>query len=127
HRLVIVIGVVASIGMNAVALATASVGGFPAVFALYGFFKAAIQVSALNVVLEFAPTAAPRPTYIGIDRTLPAPLRFGLPLLGGYLVDVIGYRAVFGLGVAFGIACLGVLRLVRDPRHHVVSREKLSA
>jgi len=117
HRLVIVIGLVASIAMNVVALAAGSVGAFALVLALYGFFNAAIQISALNVVLEFAPSAAQRPTYVGIDRTLLAPFGFGLPLLGGLLVDVVGYRAVFGLGVAFGIACVAVLLLVRDPRH----------
>lgn len=127
HRRVIVIGMVASIAMNVVALTAVGVGGFPAVFGLYGVFNAAIQVSALNVALEFAPSAEQRPTYVGIERTLLAPFGFGLPLLGGHLVDVIGYRAVFGLGIVFGIACVVMLFFVRDPRHQRPERLSTTA
>ena len=121
HRLVIIIGMLAAIGMNVVAFLAGGLGAFVVVFVFYGIFNAAIQVSALNATLEFAPTAAQRPTYIGIDRTTLAPFGFGFPLLGGFLVDAIGYHAVFGLGAAFGVACVAVLLLVRDPRHRAVS------
>jgi len=97
------------------------------VFGLYGVFNAAIQVSALNVALEFAPSAEQRPTYVGIERTLLAPFGFGLPLLGGHLVAVIGYGAVFGLGIVFGIACVVMLFFVRDPRHQRPERLSTTA
>jgi len=118
HRLVIALGVGAAIAMNVAALAAGAPSTFVAVFALYGVFNAAIQISALNVVLEFAPSAQQRPTYVGIDRTFLAPFGFGIPLAGGLLVDVVGYRVVFGASAVLAAACVIVLLVfVRDPRY----------
>jgi MFS family permease len=117
HRLVLVIAACAATVMNVIALAATSVDAFSFVFALNGFFNAAIQVSALNVLLEFAPTPQQNPTYVGIERTFLAPFGFALPLMGGVLIDVVGYGFVFWLSAAFSLASAAVLwLLVRDPR-----------
>jgi MFS family permease len=117
HRLVLVIAACAATVMNVVALATDGVGPFSTVFALNGLFNAAIQVSALNVLLEFAPTLEQNPTYVGIERTFLAPFGFALPLAGGLLIDAIGYAPVFWLSAAFSVASGAVLLLlVREPR-----------
>ena len=119
HRLVLVIGAGMATAMNVVALSTVSVGVFASVFALNGIFNAVIQVSAVNVLFEFAPTARQNPTYVGIERTFMAPFGFVLPLLGGLLIDIAGYGIVFWLSAAFSVASAAVLLwLVRDPRHH---------
>jgi MFS family permease len=118
HRIVIVLATVAAAAMNLVALAAGSLGTFVTVFALNGFFTAAIQVSALNVLFEFSPTARQNPTYVGIERTFMAPFGFGLPLLGGLLVDALSYGVVFALSAACSVAsAMVLLLLVRDPRH----------
>jgi MFS family permease len=115
---VILLAVVAAIVMNVVALAAGSLGVFVIVFAFYGFFTAAIQVSAINLLFEFSPTSRQNPTYVGIERTFMAPFGFGLPLLGGLMVDALGYGFVFGLSAASSVAsALVLLMLVRDPRH----------
>ena len=117
HRLVLVIAACTATIMNVVALAAGSVNGFSMVFALNGLFNAAIQVSALSVLLEFAPTPQQNPTYVGIERTFLAPFGFGLPLLGGVLIDMAGYAFVFWLSAVFSLASAAVLWLmVRDPR-----------
>ena len=104
------------------ALGAGSLGVFRSAFALHGLLSGAVQVSAPNLVLEFAPTAEKRPTYIGIERTLIAPFGFALPLLAGILIDAIGYGWVFALAAGLGIASAAVLlTLVRDPRHRVSS------
>ena len=47
-----------------------------------------------------------------------APFGFGLPILGGVMVDALGYAVVFGLSAASSVASARVLlALVRDPRH----------
>jgi MFS family permease len=117
HRLVLVIAACTATLMNVVALATTSVHAFSMVFALNGLFNAAIQVSALNVLLEFAPTPQQNPTYVGIERTSLAPFGFALPLVGGLLIDAVGYAFVFWLSAASSLASAAVLwLLVRDPR-----------
>jgi MFS family permease len=117
HRLVLVIAACAATVMNVIALATTSVNAFSIVFALNGLFNAAIQVSAVTVLLEFAPTPQQNPTYVGIERTFLAPFGFGLPLLGGLLIDAVGYGFVFWLSAVFSLASACVLwLLVRDPR-----------
>jgi predicted MFS family arabinose efflux permease len=70
------------------------------------------------VLLEFAPTPQQNPTYVGIERTFLAPFGFALPLVGGLLIDRVGYPFVFWVSAAFSVASAGVLLLlVRDPRH----------
>ena len=65
-----------------------------------------------------ASTTEQRPTYIGIERTLIAPFGFVLPLVGGLLIDAVGYAFVFGLAAGLGVVGTAVLLvLVRDPRH----------
>ena len=122
HRLVLVIAACAATAMNVIALATTSVNTFSLVFALNGLFNAAIQVSVLNVLLEFAPTPQQNPTYVGIEKTFLAPFGFALPLVGGLLIDAVGYGFVFCLSAVFGLASAAVLwLLVRDPRALMLS------
>ena len=117
HRLVLVIAACVATVMNVVAFGAGSLAVFSAVFALNGFFNAAIQVSAVNVLLDFAPTPQQNPTYVGIERTFLAPFGFALPLLGGLLIDAIGYPFVFATSTAFAVASVAMLWLVvHDPR-----------
>ncbi|MBM3220751.1 MAG: MFS transporter [Candidatus Rokubacteria bacterium] len=117
HRLVMIVAACAGLSMNVVALTASSLTVFSAVFALNGLLNAAIQVSAVNVLLEFAPTPQQNPTYVGIERTFLAPFGFALPLVGGLMIDAVGYAFVFGLSAAFSVACAAALFVVRDPRH----------
>jgi MFS family permease len=85
---------------------------------LAGFQQAAITVSNLNVLLEFAPAPAEQPTYIGLGTTSMAPVAFATPLAAGLLADTVGFPAVFAVAAAAGLVALGLLvTLVRDPRH----------
>jgi MFS family permease len=129
HRLVLVIAAGAAMLMNVVPLVAGSIGVFSVVFALNGLFNAAIQVSAVSVLLEFAPTPEQNPTYVGIERTFLAPFGFVLPLVGGLLIDAVGYPFVFWISAVFSVASAVVLLvLVREPRHGAaLSPDQLSA
>ena len=120
HRAVLIVGVAASVVGNAIALIAHSADALDLVFALVGVQFAAHNVSGLNVLLEFAPSVAERPTYIGLGLTAVAPIAFVAPLAAGLLADAVGFRAVF-LGAALGgLAALTILvGVVRDPRHAV--------
>jgi MFS family permease len=118
HRAVLIVGIAATVVGNAIALIAHSADALDLVFALVGVQFAAHNVSGLNVLLEFAPSVAERPTYIGLGLTAVAPIAFVAPLAAGLLADTLGFRAVF-LGAALGgLAALTILvGVVRDPRH----------
>jgi MFS family permease len=118
HRLVIMTGIAAVLAGNLVALGTTSLPTFAVVFVLAGLQQAAVTVSNLNVMLEFAPAAAERPTYVGLGTTSMAPVAFAAPLVGGMLADARGFGPVFLVSALASAAALVLLAaLVRDPRH----------
>ena len=70
------------------------------------------------MLLEFAPSVAERPTYLGLGLTTMAPVAFAAPLLAGLAADAWGFRTVFAIAGVFGLAALALLiGRVRDPRH----------
>jgi MFS family permease len=122
HRLVLLAGAGATVAASVVALLAPSLAAFELVFVLSGFHTAAVSVSALNVLLEFAPTQDERPTYIGLGSTAMAPVAFATPLIGGLMADALGFRAVFVTALVVGLAGLVMLATrVHDPRR-VVAR-----
>jgi len=103
---------------NLGALAMPSLELFVTVFVLQGVHLAAVNVSGLSVLLEFAPTAAARPTYVGLGTTLLTPVAFGAPLVAGLMADAVGFPVVFVAAAAGSLAGLGLLLgRVREPRH----------
>lgn len=123
HRLVIAIGAVAIGGASLMALGAPSLPLFTLVFAAAGVHQAAIHVSNLNVLLEFAPVESERPVYVGLGTTMLAPVAFLAPLAAGVMVDGWGFPSVFATAAAaslLGVALL--LGRVRDPRHAARAR-----
>jgi MFS family permease len=117
HRLVLLVGMAATAAANVVALLAPTLPAFEAVFVLAGVQTAAINVSAMNVLLEFAPTPEARPTYIGLGTTSMAPVAFASPLMAGLLADAFGFRPVFLVALVAGVVGLATLATcVRDPR-----------
>jgi len=118
HRVVIIVGLAATVGANLLALGAPSLAAFGAVFVLAGIQGAAISVSNLNVLLEFAPTPREQPTYVGLGTTSMAPVACGAPLAAGLAADAFGFTAVFAAATAAGAIGLALLVFaVRDPRH----------
>jgi MFS family permease len=120
------VGHLAPLGIGAGALLLANVGAwlapslevFIAVFALQGLHLAAVNVSGLNVLLEFARDPAARPTYVGLGTTLLTPVAFGAPLVAGLMADAFGFPAVFAVAALGSLAGLVLLLArVREPRH----------
>jgi MFS family permease len=117
HRVVLLAGLAGTCAGSVVALTAPSVEVFTAVFALAGLQYAAGNVSALNVLLEFAPSADERPTYIGLGTTALAPVALLSPLAAGLAVDWLGFAPVFAAALACGLGGIAVLAgRVRDPR-----------
>ncbi|MGH7419193.1 MAG: MFS transporter, partial [Candidatus Rokuibacteriota bacterium] len=112
------IGLGALLLANVVALAAPSLEVFTLVFALQGVQLAAANVSGLNVLLEFAPLPAARPTYVGLGTTLLTPVAFGAPLVAGLTADAFGFPTVFAAAALGALAAMALLiGRVREPRH----------
>jgi len=112
------IGLGALLLANVVALAAPSLEVFTLVFALQGVQLAAVNVSGLNVLLEFAPGPAARPTYVGLGTTLLTPVAFGAPLVAGLMADAFGFPTVFAAAALGALAAMALLiGRVREPRH----------
>jgi MFS family permease len=123
HRLVIILGLGATLAGNLLATAAPTLGVFGAVFVMMGIQIAAMNVSNLSVMLEFAPAPSEQPTYIGLGTTLVAPIAFGAPLAAGLLADALGFLAVFVVAAIAVSVALGLLIVrVRDPRAMVAPR-----
>jgi MFS family permease len=123
HRSVIIVGAVAVVGANLLALLAPSLDGFVPVFALVGVHHATMSVSGLPILLDFAPTVEERPTYVGLGNTALGPAMFVAPLAAGMLADAFGYGSLFVVAGVFGIAGIAVLLLwVRDPRQAAPGR-----
>ena len=117
HKLVLVIGGLATVAGNILAANSQSLIEVYGVFVFVGIAMASMNVSDLTISLDFAPVAD-RPTYIGLSTTALAPFAFLAPLLGGLLADGIGYAGLFwvaGITSALGVGLL--ILFVRDPRH----------
>jgi len=85
-------------------------------FVLLGGGTSALNVSAFNITLEFAPPES-RPTYIGLASFASVPFLIAGPLIGGVVADHVGYRPAFGFyAIAGFLALVLLIALVRDPR-----------
>jgi MFS family permease len=122
HRVVIILGLGATLAGNLIAIGAPSLGVFGLAFVMLGFQIAAMNISNLNVMLEFAPGPAAQPTYIGLGTTLLAPVAFGAPIAAGLLADARGFVAVFAVAaVGASVALALLLTRVRDPRAAAVT------
>jgi len=127
HRLVIMVGALALAAANVTAYAATSVEVFAAVFALAGLNQAAVYVSNLNVLLEFAPSPEARPTYVGVGLSTVGPVLFVAPFIAGLMADGIGLPWVFALaavGSVLGFALLATR--VKDPRGNAAGEARLA-
>jgi MFS family permease len=117
HRLVLLLGAASMLAANLLALTASSLETFQIVFVAAGFQQAAINVSSLNILLDFAPAAEERPTYVGLGNTAMAPVALVAPLAAGLLADAAGFGLTFALAASFGVVALALLLgRVREPR-----------
>ena len=117
HLVPLNIGLGALLLANLVALTAPTLDVFLVVFLLQGVQIAAISVSGLNVLLEFAPGPAARPTYVGLGTTLLTPVAFGAPLAAGLIADALGFRTLFATAAGGALMALALLLgRVQEPR-----------
>ncbi len=97
-------------GIGALALLTASAACwlYPA-FALFGITIAGTTVGGINSVLDIAP-AAERPRYVALTASLIALPTCVAPLLGGWIVNTLGYAGLFAISACCALLSYILLR-----------------
>ncbi|MFH1086673.1 MAG: MFS transporter, partial [Chloroflexota bacterium] len=87
------------------------------VFMLVNAATAGIGVASFGIIMEFS-DPDDLPTFAAVANTILAVPILASPVLGGWLADVAGYRALFGVALACACLAFVVLRwAVREPRH----------
>jgi len=99
-----------------VALAGRSVRSLYAIFVLMNASAAGLMVANFSMVMTFA-SPDDLPTYIGLANTLLAVPILLAPILGGWIVDAVGYQALFCTALAFGLLGAATMHwAVRNPQ-----------
>ncbi|MDH7485410.1 MAG: MFS transporter [Anaerolineae bacterium] len=84
-------------------------------YAVSGLIWARYEIGSFNTLLSLTPEAH-RPRFVAFYQTLVFVAGFVSPLLGGFLVEALGFRLVFVLsGVGRLLSTLLLIRLVRPP------------
>jgi len=97
------------------ALVAPTLTWFKLVFVFMGINLGTELMMRYNMAIDYGPVEQ-RSTYIGLMNTVLAPFYFS-GILGGWLSDMFGYPAVFGVGALSSIVGIVLLVVnVRDPR-----------
>ncbi len=116
HKLSLEICMILSVVSLLLALVAPSPIWFFAIFFLRGAINAGVFISGISIIYEFT-SAENRPTYIGLSNTIPGIASSLAPLIGGWLVGVVSYQAMFIVSGLLGIISWGLLHFaVREPR-----------
>jgi MFS family permease len=116
HRRVFALGALMMSISTALAMTATSIAWLYPVFVLAGFANAVLFTTGITMTVEFGQEHQ-RPYYIGLTNTLIAPVTLFGPVLGGWLIDQIGFAPVFGITMVSGLVAAGLLFFtVRDPR-----------
>ena len=90
---------------------------FYAVFVLMNISASALMVASMSIVMEFS-SVEDLPTFIALANTLLSVPILLAPILAGWLVDAVGFQALFGIALAFMLIGAAAIRwMVREPRH----------
>jgi MFS family permease len=124
HKLVLELS--ALFGVSAVVLAylAPAPDWFHLVFALVGANTAGSILAGIMIVFEFTRPEM-RPTYIGLSNTIIGVFNAITPMIGGWIVGVLGYRPLFAMAAVLGAVGFALLRwTVHEPRQSLAPNEK---
>lgn len=115
HRRILAFGNLMMAVAIGVALIAPDVTWFYIVFAITGLVNTTQWSTIMTLTTQFGSTAE-RPIYIGMSNTLIAPVTIFAPIIGGWLVDQIGFTFSFSVFAIAGLLALFVLTVIMiDP------------
>jgi MFS family permease len=98
----------ALVALSGVALLAPSPVWLVLAFALVGVVQSASMMARLTGPIEYAPTDR-RPSYVALAFGLVGPSAAVAPLLGGQIVDWLGYEWLFGMSAAIALVAVPFL------------------
>ena len=84
------------------ALVAPSIWVYDLIFIVYGFAQAGYMVGEMLMGMGLGPEKL-RSLYLGLVRTIPGIFILFAPLIGGAIVQTVGYPAMFLVALAFGL------------------------
>lgn len=116
HRIMLITGAVAAVLSAILAWNATSITWFYPIFILAGMTNVSLWTISMTMTVDFG-TEGERPIYIGLAQTLTAPATIIAPILGGWIVDSVGFIPTFIISTILSLTMLGILIfLVKDPR-----------
>ena len=116
HKVVLELSTLSGVSAVGLASLAPTPAWFYLVFALTGASVAGSILSGIMIVFEFSSPEL-RPTYIGLSNTVIGVVAAVTPMIGAWLVDVVGYQPLFVVAFLLGLLGLALLRWsVREPR-----------
>jgi len=121
HRTMLITGAVAAFLSAVLAWNAASIAWFYPIFILTGMANVSIWTIGMTMTVDFG-NETERPIYIGLSQTLTAPATIIAPILGGWIVDSVGFIPTFTISVVLSLVMIGILVfLVKDPRKTAIA------
>jgi MFS family permease len=119
YRGVMGLGLCAAVISTTIAWLLPGASWFYVVFGLAGIANVAVWTIGMAMTLEYG-SESERPAYIGLANTLVAPTAFLIPLLGGLLADIAGYKATFFASAVGGLVTVAVVVIfLRDQKKSI--------
>ncbi len=116
HRAMLIIGAFAAFLSALLAWNATSLAWFYPIFILTGMANVSLWTISMTMTVDFG-TEPERPIYIGLSQTLTAPATIIAPIIGGWIVDSVGFGPTFTISTVLSLAMIGILVfLVKDPR-----------
>jgi len=120
HRSMLIFGALACTASTAFAWFAPSLNWLYPVQILSGIANVSIWTIGITFTVSFG-TETERPTYIGLSNTLITPATILAPILGGWIVDNIGFHTTFGVSTFVGVITTAILIfIVKDPGKEIV-------
>lgn len=118
HRSMAIVGSFAALFSAVLAWSAASITWFYPIFLLAGIANVSIWTIGIAMTVDFG-NESERPLYIGLSQTLTAPATILSPLLGGWIVDAVGFIPTFSISIVLAITTAAIfIFFVKDPRTH---------
>jgi MFS family permease len=119
HKIVLEIGILASLLSGLMAFFASSFQWFYLVYAFAGIANVAAWTIPIAMIMDFS-GETDRPAYIGLANTLIAPFTFLAPVLGGWIANLLGYQYTFILSALAGLITLIIIHFgIHDPRNRL--------
>lgn len=115
HKIVLLLGCIALIFSNVIALLSTSSTSFFLAFALFGMYWSAIWVGGIAILLDFGSQEL-RSVYIGLGFFISTFPSFLTPILGGKIADYFGYHKVFWVSFVINLVAFVLLLKLKEPR-----------